>query len=232
MRKVRVIVVDYDGGTKVPGSGGSSPAWHVVLEDLPISLRAHIAGQLTISRSLGRYIPSMVRFAIGDCLRDGLSPLLLGGDHSLSYATAWAARECVGTLAVVHADAHHDSYQVPYLSNYSFAYHAGRDFGHQWHGVGWRHEPDQLRSRRLEYDVRGPSWLSFDFDYFDPEIFPAVRFPVPGPGGTPEDLDATIDRMKGPLLGVDLLEWMPAPGAENSDLVMRTVVRALEAVLR
>ncbi|HJP77359.1 MAG TPA: arginase family protein [Pseudonocardiaceae bacterium] len=232
MRSARLLVVDYDAGTKVPGAGASSGPWSAVIDALPAALRARIAGRAQLLRSQGRYIPSMVRFAVAACLTDGLVPVVLGGDHSLSYSTAWAVRETVGEIDVVHADAHHDSYRVPYLSNYSFAYHASVDFGHTWHGVGWRHEPEHQRPLRLCEEISGPSWLTFDFDYYDPAIFPEVRFPVGGDGGTIEDLAATLGKMRGPILGVDLLEWLPGPDAACRDMATATVALTLEAALR
>jgi arginase family enzyme len=230
-RGVRVILLDYDAGTKVPGSGDTTWAWKQVLAMLSPDLRKRITSRLAIPRSLGRYAPSIARLAVRSTLSAGERPIILGGDHSLSYWTSWGVRETVGQVDVLHLDAHHDSYPVKYLSNYSFAHHAARDFGHEWHGVGWRHEPEFSRPNTLSYDVLGDCWLSFDFDYFDTSVFPEVRFPVDGPGGVITDVVQTLERLKGKLLGADLLEWTPSRenprGMETAATVLSIVMEKI-----
>jgi arginase family enzyme len=105
------------------------------------------------------------------------------------------------------------------------------DFGHTWHGVGWRHEGANRRPLRLDHDVSGTAWLSFDFDYLDPALFPEVGFPVAEMGGTKADVRHVLFRITGPILGVYLLEWVPRGSSECRQIVSRILANVLEAVL-
>ncbi|MGW2404009.1 arginase family protein [Streptomyces sp. NPDC001739] len=232
---ITAVLANYDGGTKYPGSGYTSKMWRAAIERLPAAHRAQIDEIVPLSRSLGRYIPSLCRMLTFRALRQERRVLVLGGDHSLTYSTAWAAREAVGEMSFVHFDAHHDSYNTGYLSNYSFAKYAPADFGHSWHGVGWRHDPSSPKPTVLDHEIFGDCWVSFDFDFFDPKFFGEVRFPVPcqeGKSVETHEFELSLTKVLGPVRGVDLLEWVPPNEQAPNDIVVDVLSRSVDLLTR
>jgi agmatinase len=52
---------------------------------------------------------------IGSLLRSGTRPIVLGGDHSVSYYAVRAVADAIGPIGVIHFDAHHDMTPPPPL---------------------------------------------------------------------------------------------------------------------
>lgn len=201
---------------------------------------------------------SVVRLGmrIGDAGRTAVAlgsvPLFLGGDHSITYWAARGVRRELGSLSVLHLDAHSDlaertGYGVP--TNGSFARwlveeHPEMPFVTL--GVRGYLPAEQLQLSpahsvvstaevarhgasaalsRLPPDV--PCYISLDIDVLDPSVAPGTNVPVPGGLSFEQvrDILTTVGASRR-VAAVDLVELNP-----ERDPYLRSASAAVHLVL-
>ena len=172
---------------------------------------------------------SLLTTTLRACIRKKAVPLVLGGDHSLTY---WAVQAFAPTpIAVLHLDAHSDLGQC--ISGQPTNGSVVRALLDDTHvaalvTVGlrgflpWKETPvragHQLFSRAdyLRVGCDGvlaalpedlPLYISLDVDALDPSIAPASSSPVPGGFGY-EEMRALLEAVgrKRTIVGMDLVE--------------------------
>jgi agmatinase len=175
-------------------------------------------------------------------LQDGKFPVILGGEHSISPAVAWAAAEHHGEISVLQFDAHSDLRESYNGSRYSHACAMARAREHAdtvhvgIRSVGWE-EADlvkELRSRKKLYfakdildggrtadivgALRKKVFITFDVDCLDPSIMPSTGTPEPGGLGWYDALAiiraVTRERT---VVGFDVMELCPNRSERSSD---------------
>ena len=176
-------------------------------------------------------------------LADGKFPVLLGGEHTLSYAPFLAAFKRFKNLSVLHFDAHTDlrsSYEgTPY--SHACVIHQIQRHTHQIVSIGIRsmcqEERDLVRKRKIHvfYDHEIQSglpvkkildlltenvYLTIDLDVFNPAFLPAVG--TPEPGGidwypTLKLLRTVFENRN--VVGADIVELCPHKGDISSDFI-------------
>lgn len=184
----------------------------------------------------------LIEEAVARELTAGLFPVLLGGEHTVSGPAVAAMREKYPDLHVVQVDAHldlRDSYDGTRLSHASvmrriddlaipFTQVGIRSFsGEEWRLVQerrWhpftmariREQADWLEQLLLE--INGPVYLTIDVDGLDPAIMPATGTPEPGGLSWWQIIELVRALARGPhgLVGLDLVELAPRPGAEHA----------------
>lgn len=159
-----------------------------------------------------------------------LSPLFLGGDHSVTQAVLKAYEEPFERLTVVQFDAHPDLY--PEFGGNPFS-HASvmsrvleRGTVDRLIQVGVRADtPEQsevahrYRVERVtvqpgrpfgwaELEIEGPIYVSLDLDVLDPAFAPGVSHPEHG-GLSSRDLIQLIQTLPATIVGADLVELNP-----------------------
>jgi agmatinase len=182
-------------------------------------------------------------------LRAGKFLVALGGEHSLTAATARAARRVAGEVGIVQLDAHADLRQSYEGTPHSHACVMRRlvEEGAATLAVGlrafsaeerelirelslpviWGWELEQAASRfeaLLEHLPRRV-YLTLDVDYFDPAIMPATGTPVPGGGAWYPTLALlrTLFREK-EVVAMDLVELAPIPGHHAADFLAASLL--------
>lgn len=167
--------------------------------------------------------------AVARVIESGRRPLILGGDHSITYPALRAVRRRYRRLAVLHLDAHPDLYDEFEGDRYSHACPFARVLEERLADrlvqVGIRamngHQRDQaqrfgvetleMRSwrdgTRLDFDT--PVYLSFDLDVLEPGLVPGISHPEPG-GMLVRQAIAILQSLEAPLIGADLVEFNPA----------------------
>jgi len=157
-------------------------------------------------------------------------PLLLGGDHSVTYPALRAFREHAGALTILHCDAHGDLYDEFEGDRYSHACPFARVMEEQLATrliqVGVRtltpHQRSQSRRFRTEIygadrwrdaihvvsTLRGPLYVSLDIDVLEPMLAPGLSHPEPG-GLTVRDVLEVLSAVRTPVVGADLVEYNP-----------------------
>ena len=171
---------------------------------------------------------ALIENSIYTLIADGLMPISLGGDHSITYPIVRAFARKYNNLSILHFDAHpdiYDSYQGNRNSHASpFARIMEQKLAKRLVQVGIRtttaHQREQIRKFgveslemrhlighvQLEFD--SPVYISFDIDALDPAFAPGVSHREPGGLSTRQAIDL-IQRLKGRVIGADIVEFNP-----------------------
>ncbi|MEO6223286.1 MAG: agmatinase [Vicinamibacterales bacterium] len=159
----------------------------------------------------------------------GRPPILLGGDHSVTYPILRAIGPLHPRLTVLHIDAHADLYDEFDGDRYSHACPFARVMEDHLVAhlvqVGIRtltgHQQDQAKHFGVEIiDMRawadgarpgigGPVYVSLDLDGLDPAFAPGVSHREPG-GLSVRDVLNMLFAINGPIVGADIVEFNPA----------------------
>ncbi len=167
--------------------------------------------------------------AVREILARKARPIVLGGDHSITYPVARAFAETYAPLDILHFDAHPDLYEDLYGDRLSHAcpfariledglaanlvqvgirsaMPAHRDLARK-HGVRWVEMKDFGGGPLLEF--RNPVYISFDLDALDPAFAPGVSHHEPG-GLSVRQALTVLQTLKGRIVGLDVVELNPS----------------------
>jgi len=89
-----------------------APEWHLELEVAPLeALRVVDYGDAACAPGMAEVSHAAIRERVGEVAQRGIVPLVIGGDHSITWpsATAVAGAFPAGSLGMVHFDAHADT---------------------------------------------------------------------------------------------------------------------------
>ena len=166
---------------------------------------------------------------IGEILDRGAAPLVLGGDHAISYPALRAVHRVHGAVNILHFDAHPDLYDDYEGNPYSHASPFARIMENGLAGrlvqVGIRTLSGHLRTQAERFgvevhemrtfdpdvigrDFAGPLYISFDIDALDPAFAPGVSHHEPG-GLSVRDALQIIQRLPNRIVGADIVEYNP-----------------------
>lgn len=171
---------------------------------------------------------SLIEDSIQTLLSDGLAPISLGGDHSVTYPIVKAFNKRFGPLDILHFDAHPDLYDEFQGNRYSHASPFARimeeGLAKRLVQVGIRtinrHQREQaerfnveiIEARKLRQDLvlefNLPVYISFDIDALDPAFAPGVSHREPAGLSTRQALDV-LQNVKGRVAGADIVEFNP-----------------------
>ena len=188
-------------------------------------------------------------------VNEGHFPVILGGEHSLTWAAVKGVSEAIGQkIGIVQGDAHadlRDSYQGRVHSHASVMNLLVQD-GHRLASIGVRAICEEEKKTREKYSVffqdagelvRAnvsaidlPSdfpelvYLSFDLDGLDPSVMPAVGTPVPGGLSYYQSIDLVKSALKGrTCMGMDLVELSPSQADIVSPFTAASLLQELLA---
>lgn len=177
--------------------------------------------------------PDAIRVAFRAFAQAGVTALALGGDHFISYPILQALHEAHGPLALIHFDAHSDTWEDSEgrIDHGTMFFHAARQ------GLVDTNVSIQvgMRTRNPEthgFEVLDARWLhahgvdacierigkrvgarkcyvSFDIDFLDPACAPGTGTPVVG-GFTTHDALRLVRGLAGlRIVGMDVVEVAP-----------------------
>ena len=171
---------------------------------------------------------TLIENSIYTLIADGMAPLSLGGDHSITHPIVRAFARKYKDLSVLHFDAHPDLYEQ-YQGNRNshaspFARIMEQKLVKRLVQVGIRtftaDQREQVKrfgvesiemhqlSERLVLEFDSPVYISFDVDALDPAFAPGVSHREPGGLSTRQAIDL-IQRLKGKVVGADIVEFNP-----------------------
>lgn len=165
---------------------------------------------------------------IFEILKKEAVPIILGGDHSISYPVAKAFSRKYESLDILHFDAHPDLYEELYGDRYThaspFARIVEEGLVQNLVQVGIRAATGQQRSKAAEHGVRtiwmkdlkeipslefsNPLYISFDMDALDPAFAPGVSHHEAG-GLSTRQVISMIHALKAKIVGLDVVELNP-----------------------
>jgi agmatinase len=179
-------------------------------------------------REPGGEARARIEQAVHSILDSGRRPLLLGGDHSITYPAVRGLRPHYPRLGILHLDAHPDLYHEFQGDRYSHACPFARimeeGLADRLVQIGirtmTRHQREQ--AQRFGVEVRemrswsegtpirfdSPVYLSLDLDVLEPGLAPGVSHREPG-GLTPRQVLGIIHSLEAPLAGADVVELNP-----------------------
>ncbi len=180
--------------------------------------------------------------------RRGVRPLMLGGEHLVSWAAVRILAPSHAGLRVLQLDAHADLREDYMGRRWSHAtvmrrvaevvgpsglYQLGIRSGtrEEWEfarQTNFAPAASALPEAWRQELARGPLYVTVDIDFVDPAFAPGTGTPEPG-GPTAAELLAVVDGLQGlPIVGADVVEVAPAydPGGITA-LLGAKVVRQL-----
>jgi len=171
---------------------------------------------------------ALIEKAVAGILAKGATPIVIGGDHSITYPVLKAFARTFKPLDVLHFDAHPDLYEDLYGDRLSHACPFARivedGLAASVVQVGVRAITAAHRAKALKGGVRmiemkdiqdplhlrfaNPVYISFDLDALDPAFAPGVSHHEPG-GLTTRQALQVIQSLKGRVVGLDVVELNP-----------------------
>lgn len=169
-------------------------------------------GDLPLREEAGDF--DLIREAVASAARAGAVPILLGGDHSISFPAVEGVCAVHGPVDILHFDAHSDLYDDfegdPHSHASPFARIMERGLARRLVQVGIRTLNRHLREQAERFGVEtvemrdfapervpipaGPLYISIDLDAFDPAFAPGVSHHEPG-GLSVRDVLAVLRRV-------------------------------------
>lgn len=178
-------------------------------------------------------IPGQITDQARALLDQDVSLLAMGGDHFVSLPLLRAYAEKHGPLALVHFDAHSDTWadEPERISHGTMFYHAVHEgiidpavsvqigirtfnadpLGITWLDAEWVHENGAEKTAARAKEIVGDrkAYLTFDIDCLDPSFAPGTGTPVVG-GLATQQARAILRRLHGiEFVGMDLVEVAP-----------------------
>jgi agmatinase len=196
--------------------------------------------------------------AVAGILRIGAVPVVLGGEHTVTYGVVRGLLQAeIGDFGVVQLDAHadlRDSYEgdifshacamrrvveagVPLFQLGVRAMCAEEAAARARYRVGYADAHDLVPGcvDRVELPADFPEqvFLTLDVDGPDPSVFPATGTPVPGGPGWYQTLSLleSVARQRR-VIGFDLMELAPVAGFHCSDFAAAQLVYKLMGIQR
>ena len=177
--------------------------------------------------------PDAIASQIGDIARAGAGVLALGGDHFISHPILRALHSVHGPLALVHFDAHSDTWtdSEGRIDHGTMFFHAARegfvdpgasiqlgmrtrnpdDHGYQVLDARWLHrEGIDAAIAAIQARVgKRKCYVTFDIDFLDPAYAPGTGTPVVGGFSTHEALRLIRGLAGLDIVGMDVVEVSP-----------------------
>lgn len=180
-------------------------------------------------REPGTEARTRIEQAVTSIADSGRRPLLLGGDHSITYPALRALRKRHPRLGILHLDAHPDLYHEfqgdPYSHACPFARIMEEGLADRLVQVGIRTMTGHQREQAARFGVEvvemrtwaegmapsfdSPVYLSLDLDVLEPGLAPGVSHREPG-GLTVRQALSLIHALEVPLVGADVVELNPS----------------------
>lgn len=197
-----------------------------------------------------------IRLSVLTALDCEAFPVVLGGEHSLTYGELIALKERYGIFGVVQFDAHadlRDSYEGSKWSHASVMRRAVKDLGlplvqignrifcreeleaRREHGVTCWDAPFLCRKgipeKLIPEGFPNHVFITFDVDGLDPSIMPETGTPVPGGLSWYQALElAEKSLLRRTLIGFDVVELAPRAGHIVSDFAAASLTYALMGI--
>lgn len=171
---------------------------------------------------------ALIEAAMAQACGEGFRPILLGGDHSVTYPALRGVAAHHGPVEILHFDAHPDLYEHyqgdrrSHASPFARTMEAGLATRLVQVGVRTLEARQRAQAERFGVEIitmrdftpalvprlGGPVYISIDLDGLDPAFAPGVSHHEPGGLSTRQLLDV-LARITAPVIGADIVELNP-----------------------
>ena len=217
----------FRGGTKFAPESIRRASWTLetyspyLRQDLE-DTRFYDAGNLELRPGDLVYSLGLIEGAVAVIAEKGRKPLLLGGEHLVTYPILQGLRKRSRAVQIVHFDAHcdlRDEYEGQRLSHATVMKRVKELGGIEIFQIGirsgTRQEFEELAAVESPASLSSslnpelPVYISFDLDVFDPSLAPGVTTPEPG-GLTFKEVMEYFAVLRGRnIIGADIVELAP-----------------------
>lgn len=204
-------------------------------------------GDLEISEDYNQ-LSDRIENKLFEVCRKGAVPVVLGGDHSITYPAVKGVSKVYPRLDILHFDAHPDLYNQLYGDPYSHACPFCRIMEEKLAvnliQVGVRAVVEEHRKKAAQFNVKMiemkdlgtfpslsfsyPLYISFDIDVLDPAFAPGVSHHEPGGLSTREAIKI-IHSIQAEIVAIDLVEVNPS--RDNSGITEAAAVKILMEIM-
>lgn len=233
-----LLGIPFDGYSSYLRGAGDAPAkirealgcdaansWSETGVDLSVTGVYEDAGDLAFSE---KDAFAAIEAGVGALLERGKRPVVLGGDHSITYPVVKALARRYPELTIFHFDAHPDLYEefegnrLSHACPFARIMEAGlakrlvqvgiRTMNRHQREQAERYGVDFVGMRSLpafeKLKAAGPVYITFDMDVLDPAFAPGVSHREPG-GMSVREAIAHLHAIQGEIVGADLVEFNP-----------------------
>lgn len=227
----------------------SSNSWNERGDDIAAEGLVDDQGDLELTDAADE-VRQAIEAAVGAILERGKAPLVLGGDHSITYPILRAFRPRLGPPTVLHFDAHGDIYDSFNGDRYSHACPFARVLEEGCASrvvqVGVRtlnaHQREQVARFGVESfgadrwrealpvvaSLEAPVYVSLDIDVLEPMLAPGISHPEPG-GLTVREVLDVLNMLRVPVVGADVVEYNPR--RDFRDLTARVAAKFVKELI-
>lgn len=261
--KAVIIPVPYDSTTSYRAGTREGPAaiinasrqvelYDIELQKEPVTDGLHTLPEIEPDMRGPEMTLQKIEKVVNTVISDGLFPVILGGEHSISTAPVKALKNKLGTLSVLQIDAHADLRDEFENTPFNHACVMRRIWGlveniaqvgirnisaqeakfiddNNHKNIFWAHDiSDSLDDSWHESVINSLGenvYVTIDLDGFDPSIMPAVGTPEPGGlqwHNSIKLLNKVIEQKN--VVGFDVVELCPLPGNIVSDFFAAKLV--------
>ena len=177
---------------------------------------------------------AVIENTVSQIVEGGRKPLVIGGDHSITYPVLKGVAAKHDNVTILHFDAHPDLYDEFKGNRYSHACPFARimesNLASRLVQVGIRtlnaHQREQAQRFNVEVhemrhwqgpeqlDIKEPVYISIDIDALDTAFAPGVSHLEPGGMSVRQILDV-IHSLDVPIIGADIVELNPTRDINN-----------------
>ncbi len=247
--KIVIFPVPYNSTTYWKSGTKDGPAAlieasrHIELYDLETKKNLAETGIFTLpflepSKNSPQETMERIEKVVAQILRDKKLPLMIGGEHSITFGAVSAFAKENKDFSVLQIDAHSDLRDEFEGTKYHHACVMKRikDLGISTVQVGIRSASQdekfenvflapELPIDKITAALKQNVYLTFDLDGLDPSIMPSTGTPEPGGLGWYE----TLNLLKGvarkrKIIGADVVELDPIPGLAAPDFLAAKLV--------
>lgn len=247
--KVAVFPVPYNSttywksGTKDGPQALIEASRHIELYDLETKRNLAEAGIFTLpflepSKNSPKETMERIEKVVAQILNDKKIPMMLGGEHSITYGAVSAFAKHNKDFSVLQLDAHTDLRDEFEGTKFHHAcvMKRIRDLGITVTQVGIRsmsegENPEniflapEIPAEKIIATLKDNVYLTFDLDALDPSIMPSTGTPEPGGLGWYEVLNLIKEvASKKKIIGADVVELDPIPGFSAPDFLAAKLV--------
>ena len=266
MALVTLLGVPWDGSSSFQrGAAAAPPAirkalwsassntWNERGDNLAAEGMLEDAGEVSVGDDAAA-ARAAIEQRVREVLKTGRRPIVLGGDHSITYPILRAYGDRTDRPSIVHLDAHADVYDTYENDRYSHACPFARIMEERLASrviqVGIRTLTSHQRSQAAKFGIeilgadrwreaialvarlRGSVYVSLDLDVLEPMLAPGISHPEPG-GLTVREVLEVLGGISAPVIGADVVEYNPANDIRDLTAhVAAKFVKELVGILR